>query len=410
MTAGASQARLPLSGVRVVEFSQMVMGPTCGLILADLGADVIKVEPPKGDRTRHFKGVAAGFFANYSRNKRSLAVDTTTARGQEITRQLIAKSDIVIENFRPGLLKRYGLDYDTLQKMQPGLIYCSLKGYLPGPYENRLALDEVVQMMGGLAYMTGLPGRPLRVGASVNDVMGGMFGVIAIQAALAERQRTGRGAYIQSALFENTAFLVGQAMMSEQVTGVRSVPYSVKDSPWPVYDLFDTADGTKVHVTIVGEEQWQAFCRTFDREAWLSDERLKTSQDRVDQRSWVIPEIAAIFRRWTAEDLCATLERLELPFAPVNEPGDLIADPHLLASGGLLDLTLPDGRTAKTPALPLSMDGVRFQNLRDPPSIGAHTQEILADLGVSDAEMADLAGNGVIAWPHNRDDTSRSSA
>ena len=402
-----ASARLPLTGIRVVEFSQMVMGPTCGLILADLGADVIKVEPPKGDRTRHFKGVAAGFFANYNRNKRSLAVDTTTPRGQDIARRLIGASDVLIENFRPGLLKRYGLDYETLQTTQPGLIYCSLKGYLPGPYENRLALDEVVQMMGGLAYMTGLPGRPLRVGASVNDVMGGMFGVIAIQAALAERQRTGCGTYIQSALFENTAFLVGQAMMSEQVTGVRSIPYSVKDSPWPVYDLFDTADGTKVHVTIVGEEQWQAFCRTFGREAWLSDARLATSQGRVDERAWVIPEIASIFRKWSAADLCAKLEQLELPFAPVNEPGDLINDPHLLASGGLLDIHLPDRRIAKTPALPLSMAGARFQNHRDPPDIGAHTREILSGLGLPDDELERLVSDGIVAYPADSVDTDR---
>src|SRR5215470_9223493 len=221
----------PLAGVRVVEFSQMVMGPTCGLILADLGADVVKVEPTKGDRTRTFKGPAAGFFATYSRNKRSIALDTASAHGQSVARRLIEKSDVLIENFRPGLMKRIGFDYDAVAAFAPRLIYCSLKGYLPGPYENRLALDEVVQMMGGLAYMTGLPDRPMRTGASVNDIMGGMFGVIAIQAALAERQRTGRGRYIQSALYENNVFHIGQAMMYETVTGTPAVPYSVKDSP-----------------------------------------------------------------------------------------------------------------------------------------------------------------------------------
>ena len=258
---------LPLARVRVVEFSQMVMGPSCGMILADLGADVIKVEPLKGDRTRHFKGVASGFFGTYSRNKRSLALDTTTLTGQAVARRLVGQSDILIENFRPGLLGRFGLDYATLAKDMPRLIYCSLKGYLPGPYENRLALDEVVQMMGGLAYMTGPPGKPMRAGASVNDIMGGMFGVIAIQAALAERERTGRGKYIQSALFENNVLLMAQAMMFESVTGEKSQPWSVKSAPWPVYDLFDTKDGTKIFVSIVGEEHWQGFCRTFGCEA-----------------------------------------------------------------------------------------------------------------------------------------------
>ncbi len=389
-----SAARLPLAGVRVAEFSQMVMGPSCGMILADLGADVIKVEPLKGDRTRHFKGVASGFFGTYSRNKRSLAIDATTAAGQEVARRLIGTSDILIENFRPGLLARFGLDYATLAQTMPRLIYCSLKGYLPGPYENRLALDEVVQMMGGLAYMTGPPGKPMRAGASVNDIMGGMFGVIAIQAALAERERTGRGKYIQSALFENNVFLMAQAMMFESVTGEKSQPWSVKSAPWPVYDLFDTRDGTKIFVSIVGEEHWQGFCRAFGRESWLSDPRLATSQGRVDQRGWVIPEIAGIFATWEIGALSKQLEQLDLPFAPVNTPSDLFDDPHLLASGGLLDVTLPSGVHARTPALPISIDGKRLQKRRDPPKIGEHTGEVLANLDYSAAEIAIMIRDG----------------
>jgi crotonobetainyl-CoA:carnitine CoA-transferase CaiB-like acyl-CoA transferase len=387
----------PLAGLRVVEFSQMVMGPTCGLILADLGADVVKVEPPKGDRTRTFKGPAAGFFATYCRNKRSVAIDTSSPEGQTVARRLIEKSDVLIENFRPGLLKRTGLDYDSVATFAPHVIYCSLKGYLPGPYENRLALDEVVQMMGGLAYMTGLPDRPMRAGASVNDVMGGMFGVIAIQAALTERQRTGRGRHIQSALYENNVFLMAQAMMCEAVTGQPSVPYSVKDSPWPVYDLFDTSDGSKLFVTIVGEEQWQAFCGAFDRANWLSDPRFATGQDRVDQRSWLIPEIAKIFKQWTKADLSAALERLDLPYAPVNKPGDLFADRHLNASGGLADIHLPDGRNVKTPLLPVSMDGQRLQNRRDPPHIGQHTRDVLNEIGFSSTDIAELERSRAIA-------------
>jgi crotonobetainyl-CoA:carnitine CoA-transferase CaiB-like acyl-CoA transferase len=387
----------PLAGLRVVEFSQMVMGPTCGLILADLGADVVKVEPPKGDRTRYFKGPAAGFFATYCRNKRSVAIDTSSTDGQAVARRLIEKSDVMIENFRPGLLKRTGLDYDSVASFAPHVIYCSLKGYLPGPYENRLALDEVVQMMGGLAYMTGLPDRPMRAGASVNDIMGGMFGVIAIQAALAERQRTGRGRYIQSALYENNVFLMAQAMMYETVTGQPSVPYSVKDSPWPVYDLFDTKDGSKLFVTIVGEEQWQAFCRAFDREIWLSDPRFASGQDRVDCRGWLIPEIASIFKQWAKAELSAVLEKLGLPYAPVNKPGDLFTDQHLNASGGLADIRLPDGRSARTPLLPISMDGQRLQNRSDPPQIGQHSQDVLNELGFSSIDIAKLARSGAIA-------------
>ncbi|PZR92439.1 MAG: formyl-CoA transferase [Stutzerimonas stutzeri] len=358
----------------------MVMGPSCGMILADLGADVIKVEPPKGDRTRFFKSVASGFFNTYSRNKRSVVIDTATPEGRETARRLILEADVLIENFRPGLLARYGLDYESLAPDAPRLIYCSLKGYLPGPYENRLALDEVVQMMGGLAYMTGLPGKPMRAGASVNDIMGGMFGVIAIQAALAQRERTGKGSYIQSALFENNVFLMAQAMMFESVTGERSVPWSVKESPWPVYDLFDTRNGEKIFISIVGEEHWEGFCRTFGREAWLDDPRLANGQGRVDNRGWLIPEIRSIVAGYDLAEISPILERLELPFAPVNKPGDLFDDPHLNASGGLLDLTLGDGRAVRTPALPFTFDGERLTKRRDPPAIGQHTDEVLAEL------------------------------
>ena len=372
----------PLDGIRVVEFSQMVMGPSCGMILADLGADVIKVEPPKGDRTRFFKSVASGFFNTYNRNKRAIVIDTATPEGRETARKLVAKSDVLIENFRPGFLARMGLGHEDVAVFAPKVIYCSLKGYLPGPYENRLALDEVVQMMGGLAYMTGPPGQPMRAGASVNDIMGGMFGVIAIQAALAERRRTGKGCYIQSALFENNVFLMAQAMMFEAVTGEKSTPYSIKSSPWPVYDLFETKGGEKIFVSIVGEDQWSGFCRAFGKDAWLTDPRLATSQGRVDCRDWIVPEIAALLKTRTMADLSATFEGLGMPYAPVNKPGDLFDDPHLNASGGLMDLTTTDGRTVRTPTLPFSIDGQRIQKRRDPPRIGEHTDEILAELGL----------------------------
>ncbi|MEO7129270.1 MAG: CoA transferase, partial [Rhodoferax sp.] len=220
-TAGRS---LPYAGIRVVEFTHMVMGPTCGMVLADLGAEVIKVEPLAGDSTRHLLGAGAGFFALFNRNKKSLALDLRTPGGKEAALRLIATADIVSENFKPATMKSLGLDFDSLRPLNPRLIYVSHKGFLPGPYEHRTALDEVVQMMGGLAYMTGRPGDPLRAGTSVNDIMGGLFGAIGAMAALAQREKTGRGQQVQSALFENNVFLVAQHMMQFAVTGQPAAP------------------------------------------------------------------------------------------------------------------------------------------------------------------------------------------
>ncbi|MBV9075854.1 MAG: CoA transferase [Methylobacteriaceae bacterium] len=390
-------SELPLAGIRVVEFCQMVMGPSCGMILADLGADVVKVEPLAGDRTRRLGGLAAGFFATFSRNKRSVALDTTTPEGQTVARRLVGASDVLIENFRPGLMARFGLDYATLAPVLPRLIYCSLKGFLPGPYEKRTALDEVVQMMGGLAYMTGPPGKPMRAGASVNDIMGGMFGVIAIQAALAARERTGRGQHIQSALFENNVFLMGQAMMFQAVTGRPVQPWSVKDAPWPVYDLFEMQDGSQMFVSIVGEEHWRDFCRSFARPEWLDDPRLATSADRVAARPWLLPEIATLLKARSPAELAATFERLGLPFAPVRGPGELFEDAHLNASGGLLDIVLPDGRPTRIPALPVTLAGHRLPKRLDPPAAaGRDTDAVLRELGFEPEEIDRLVEAGAV--------------
>ena len=371
---------LPLQGVRVVEFSHMVMGPTCGLVLADLGAEVIKVEPPgKGDRTRYLTASGTGFFPAFSRNKKSVQLDTEDEADLETLRRLIDTADVVIENFRPGGLEAKGLGYAALSARNPRLIYLSLKGYLPGPYENRTALDEVVQMQSGLAYMTGPPGRPLRAGAPVNDMMGGMFGVIAIMGALRQRDATGRGQHLQSGLFENAAFLVSTAMLQQAMTGQDPTPMPAGRRAWGVYDVFDTKDGRQIFIGVVTERQWEIFRRELN-EPVLDNPDYATNTERAKRRDTLIPLVQTLIAKHDVAALEAMCEKAGLPFSRIARPWDLFEDAHLKASGGLLPITLPDGRPCTVPALPIQFGSERLGVRLDLPRIGEHTEEILGPL------------------------------
>jgi crotonobetainyl-CoA:carnitine CoA-transferase CaiB-like acyl-CoA transferase len=348
----------PLAGLKVIEFTHMVMGPAAGAILAALGAEVTRVEPPGGDHTRTLIGSGAGYFPMYNRHKASVFLDLKSSDGLAEARRLAGEADILIENFRPGALDRLGLDYDTLSVANPRLIYCTLKGFLPGPYENRTALDEVAQMMGGLAYMTGPPGRPLRAGTSVIDATGGMFGVIGILAAVEERHRTSRGQKVQSALFETTVWLVGQHMAQKAVTGKAADPMPARISAWAIYDVFETKD-EPVFVGVVTDALWEKFCALFGLDALWADEGLRRNNERVKARDRILPVIRAMFAHMTRDEIIARLDGSGLPFAPIGRPEDLFDDPHLQASGGLQPVTLPDGRETVLPALPVTLNGER---------------------------------------------------
>ncbi len=387
--------KLPLDGVRVLEFVHMVMGPTCGLVLADLGAEVIKIEPLDGDHTRHLPASGAGFFPTYNRNKKSLAVDLKSAAGREIVLKLMANADVVSENFRPGAMDKLGFGYAAVKALKPDIIYCSHKGFLPGPYENRTALDEVVQMMGGLAYMTGGRERPLRAGASVNDVMGGMFGAIAILSAIIQRKTTGEGQYVQSGLFENNVFLMAQHMLEGFMTGKPVVPMPDRVRAWAVYDTFTTAEGEQVFVGVVTDTQWKVFCESFGLTELFNDPALKTNPMRVTERPRVIPILSAIFKKMSKQELMDRCEKLGLPYAPISRPEDLFDDPHLKASGGLNDITLMNGIKAKVPALPIEIGGHRLGTRIDLPQVGQHTRELLSALGYAGPAIEQLIADGV---------------
>ena len=392
---------LPLAGLRVIEFTHMVMGPTCGMVLADLGAEVIKVEPVEGDRTRHLLGAGAGFFPMFNRNKKSIALDLRSPGGLEVARRLAASADVVAQNFKPGVMAKYGLDYAALSQLNPRLIYVNHTGFLPGPYEHRTALDEVVQMMGGLAYMTGRPGDPLRAGTSVNDIMGGMFGAIGAMAALMQRGITGRGQEVDSALFENNVFLVGQHMMQYAVTGQPAAPMPDRISSWALYDVFSVKDDEQIFLAAVSDAQWITFCDAMGYADLKADPLLATNNDRVRARPTLMPDLRRRLAPHSAAELAAIFEKHGLPFAPISRPEQLFDDPHLNATGGLVDITLPDGeragQTARTTLFPLRMDGQRLGVRLQPPVLGQHTAELMEQLGYSPEQVRALQAEGAVA-------------
>jgi crotonobetainyl-CoA:carnitine CoA-transferase CaiB-like acyl-CoA transferase len=391
---------LPLQGIKVVEFTHMVMGPAVGLILADLGAEVVKVEPLNGDKTRHLEGSGAGYFPMYNRNKKSVCVDLKSEKGRQLARRLVKKSDVVIENFRLGAMDKLGFGYEQLSAFNPRLIYCSLKGFLPGPYGSRTALDEVAQMMGGLAYMTGLPGKPMRAGSSVIDITGGMFGVIGILAAVERRHKTGLGGIVTSALFETTVFMMGQHMAQQAVSGEAPMPMSQRQSAWSIYDIFRSKEGESVFIGVVSDTLWVKFCEVFELDTFAADAALASNSGRIKCRDTIIPVITALFASMSKQELMDRLELAGIPFAPINRPEDLLDDPHLEASKGLLPVTLSDGKRtgtqARLPALPLEMSDGKFELRSDLPREGEHSIEVMRDAGYSIDEIDEMLREGFV--------------
>lgn len=386
-----------LSSLRVLEFSHAVLGPACGLVLADLGAEVIRIEPPDGDPTRKLKGFGTGYYPFFNRNKKSLAIDIKSEAGREVIFKLLEATDVLIENFGPGTMDRLGFGYDALASRYPKLVYCSLKGFLPGPYASRLALDEVVQMMSGLAYMTGPVGQPLRAGASVVDIMTGMMGALAALAALRERDVTGKGQLVKSALFETAAFLMGHHMAYAAMTKEPVPPMPARVSAWAIYRTFNTCDNELVFIGVTSDKQWVRFCESFEMRDLLADERLATNNGRIDQREWLIPDLIQRISKYSKADVLKRCEIADLPFSPIAKPEDLFTDEQLIQGHSLLETVLPNGDTTQLPRLPLLLDDEGSELEINPPKIGEHSREVLAGAGLGVDEIEGLISKGVVA-------------
>jgi crotonobetainyl-CoA:carnitine CoA-transferase CaiB-like acyl-CoA transferase len=374
---------LPLAGVRVVEMTHMVMGPTCGMILAQLGAEVIKVEPPVGDKTRSLGGMGTAFFPLFNRGKRSVVLDFAKAEDRETMDRLLASADVFLENFRDGQLEKQGLGPEEVRRKFPHLIVAGHKGFLSGPYEHRPALDEVVQMMSGLAAMTGTRDKPQRVGSSANDIMGGMFGVIAILAALYQKrgnEAAANGADIRIGLFENCLFLVAQHMVEYEMTGNKPRSMPEREHAWPIYDIFDTAGGERIFIGVVTEGHWQSFCREFGLQEFSDDPTLRSTTDRILARARIIPRVTEEIKRWDVTELSAKLDRLNICFSPINRPEDLLSDPHVLRPGGLVNNVTADGKPFRVPALPVEWNGSNLGEGLKVPALGADTEAVRAEL------------------------------
>jgi len=388
---------LPLQNIRVLEFTHAVMGPSAGLILADLGAEVIHIEPVEGDSTRTLKGFGQGFFSCYNRNKKSLALDIKSPQGIDIIDRLVQESDVVIENFGPGTMDRLNFGYKRLKGINPRLIYCSLKGFMPGPYENRHAMDEVVQMMGGLAYMTGRPGDPLRAGTSIVDITGGMFGCMGILLALYEREKTGKGKLVKAGLFETTAFVMGQHMALSALTRQPVPPMPARLSPWSIYRIFTTADQQQIFIGIISEKHWKRFCEAFQRTDWLSDDRLQTNNQRVEAKDWFQPQVEEMIAGYNLQEVLQRCEQAAITFAPIARTEDLFTDEHLNKSGALLEVELTDGTPTRLPKTPIGYEDADITLRLQPPRIGEHTRSILTDLGMTKGEIDFLQSKNIIA-------------
>ena len=379
-----SRSDQPLAALKVVELGHIVAGPTASLILAEFGAQVTKIERSgSGDQARA-NTHNQGHFVSYNSNKRSVCLELGVPSDKALLLRLLDECDVLIDNFAPGALDRAGLDYETLSARNPRLIHASIKGFLPGLHGDLPLTDEPAQMRGGLAYMTGPNGRPLRAGTSIVDITGAMFAAIGVLVALEDRRRTGVGRKIDVGLFESVVFLVGQHVARASMTGEVPEPLAERgmgrDLGWGIYRTFRTRDDKDIFVAVLSDNHWERFCAEFGLHELRADQSLSTNMGRARQHARLSDITSALMAQLDFKAAVERLNKARLPCAPVNTPLDLLDDAHLASLDFLKTVRSAQGQKARIASLPIASPTWFDFPRGDPPTLGEHTKEILAQL------------------------------